>query len=127
MVAINAHDRTVYSVSWGVGKPQYGNSLGWLATAGGDGSVKIWELNVSGCANDPVVAPHGRVQAPAVASDATANNAPPEHRLIATLSSAHGVNDVNTVSWSPRAGMEDILATTGDDGVTRVWKIIPEQ
>jgi len=49
-----------------------------------------------------------------------------EEKLIATLPSAHGVYDVNTVAWSPTPGMEDILATTGDDGITRIWKIIPE-
>ncbi|KXN80810.1 putative cytosolic iron-sulfur protein assembly protein 1 [Leucoagaricus sp. SymC.cos] len=104
VLAINAHDRTVYSVSWGVGKPQSAErSLGWLATASGDGSIKVWELK-----------------------DGSTEAAAPEHRLIATLPSAHGVYDVNTVSWCPRAGMEDILATTGDDGVTRVWKIVPE-
>jgi len=57
---------------------------------------------------------------------ATSNKVTLEDKLIATLPSAHGVYDVNTVAWSPTPGMEDILATTGDDGITRIWKIIPE-
>jgi len=51
------------------------------------------------------------------------NKTPPNQRLIALLPSAHGVHDVNTVSWCPRTGLEDFLATTGDDGVTRVWRM----
>ena len=51
------------------------------------------------------------------------NKTPPSQQLIALLPSAHGVHDVNSVSWCPRTGLEDYLATTGDDGVTRVWRM----
>jgi len=46
--------------------------------------------------------------------------------LIATLPSPHGPYDVNTVAWNPTPGMEDILATAGDDGITRIWRVSPE-
>lgn len=49
--------------------------------------------------------------------------APPAHRLIASLESAHGVYDVNAVSWCPREGQADLLASAGDDGATRVWRV----
>jgi cytosolic iron-sulfur protein assembly protein CIAO1 len=32
---------------------------------------------------------------------------------------------VNTIAWCPRKGYEDILATAGDDGYARVWKVSP--
>lgn len=47
------------------------------------------------------------------------------HKLIAQLPSAHGVHDVNSVAWCPRQGFEDLLATTGDDGATRIWRVKP--
>jgi len=52
-----------------------------------------------------------------------ANINTPNHKLIAVLHSAHGVHDVNTVVWCPREGFEDLLATSGDDGAVRVWKV----
>lgn len=48
----------------------------------------------------------------------------PSHRLIGHLQSAHSVYDVNTVVWCPRKGYEDILATSGDDGSLRVWRVL---
>ena len=50
---------------------------------------------------------------------------PPTYKLIASLDSAHGVHDVNAVVWCPRTGFEDLLATTGDDGLAKVWKVAP--
>lgn len=54
--------------------------------------------------------------------DATPKSAP-HHKLIARIENAHGVDDVNTVVWCPRKGYESLLATAGDDGVAKVWKI----
>ena len=48
----------------------------------------------------------------------------PNHRLIGHLKSAHSVYDVNSVVWCPRKGYEDILATSGDDGSIRVWRVL---
>jgi WD40 repeat protein len=58
-------------------------------------------------------------------STASTKATPPSHKLIASLSAAHGAHDVNSVVWNPRSGFEDLLATTGDDGCTRVWKVAP--
>lgn len=43
--------------------------------------------------------------------------------LIACVNEAHGVHDVNSVSWCPREGFEDLLATAGDDCSVKVWRI----
>ncbi|KAF8198622.1 WD40-repeat-containing domain protein [Pholiota molesta] len=113
VLVLGGHERSVYSVSWGRGvrrsapeDTEKGTYLGWLASAGGDGKVLVWELW------DP-------------RSTASTKATPPSHKLIASLSSAHGVHDVNSVVWNPRSGLEDLLATTGDDGCTRVWKVAP--
>jgi WD40 repeat protein len=58
-------------------------------------------------------------------SDDSKTNNPPLNKLIARLSSAHGVYDVNAVAWCPRKGYEGLMATAGDDGVVRVWRISP--
>lgn len=39
----DAHYRTIYTISWGPGQ---GDSLGWLASAGGDGRINVYELKV---------------------------------------------------------------------------------
>lgn len=44
-------------------------------------------------------------------------------KLISRMTSAHGVSDVNAISWCPRPGFEDILATAGDDYAVRVWQV----
>lgn len=46
-----------------------------------------------------------------------------EHKLLARLDAAHGVHDLNTIAWCPRAGMEGIFATAGDDGHSKVWRL----
>ncbi|KAF7313465.1 putative cytosolic iron-sulfur protein assembly protein 1 [Mycena chlorophos] len=84
---------------WGVGKPESATSLGWLAAAGGDGVLRVWDI-----LNKPD-------------SDAL------EHKLIVEYRDAHGVHDINSAAWCPQTGFENLLATTGDDGETRIWRI----
>lgn len=62
---------------------------------------------------------HLTMQEPVESTPKTA----PKHKLIARLENAHGVDDLNTVVWCPRKGYENLLATAGDDGVAKVWKI----
>ncbi|KIJ63196.1 hypothetical protein HYDPIDRAFT_113808 [Hydnomerulius pinastri MD-312] len=99
---LKGHDRSICSISWGVGKgtPE---TLGWLATTGSDGKVNVWEIS------EPQQQPTGKP---------TLNS-----KLIASVSSAHGISDVNSVQWCPRSGFEDLLSTAGDDGSIRVWKV----
>ena len=51
VLVLEDHDRTVYSVTWGIGKPdttQTGcESLGWMASTGGDGRINVWAFEVS--------------------------------------------------------------------------------
>ncbi|KAH7922901.1 WD40 repeat-like protein [Leucogyrophana mollusca] len=100
---LKGHERSIYSISWGKGKTGE-ESLGWLASTGGDGKINVWDIR------EPPESSTGRVLS---------------HKLIATLSSAHDVSDVNSISWCPREGFEDLLATAGDDGSVRVWKVVP--
>jgi hypothetical protein len=48
---LEQHSRTVYSVTWGTGKPDKveddRESLGWVASTGGDGKINVWAFEVS--------------------------------------------------------------------------------
>jgi WD40 repeat protein len=51
VLVLEDHDRTVDSVTWGIGKPgttQTGcESLGWISSTGGDGRINVWAFEVS--------------------------------------------------------------------------------
>ncbi|KAI0065289.1 WD40 repeat-like protein [Artomyces pyxidatus] len=104
---LEGHERTIYSVSWGMTttkrvSEEGGEPLGWLASAGGDGRINIWQLEE---------APNSTV------------NSPPKYELISCIENGHGDSDINSIVWCPRAGYQDLLATVGDDGMAKVWKI----
>ncbi|KAF8841983.1 WD40 repeat-like protein [Paxillus ammoniavirescens] len=101
---LKGHDRSIYSLSWGPGKGTRDN-LGWLASTGSDGKVNVWGISQS--------------------TQQGSGNPTLTSRLIASVSSAHDVHDVNSVQWCPRSGFEDLLSTAGDDGLIRVWKVNP--
>ncbi|PWY98013.1 WD40 repeat-like protein [Testicularia cyperi] len=129
------HDRTVYSVSWGVdrGSGRAGN-LGRIASAGGDGRICIFE----------------------VSENEDARQLAPRIELVAKMERAHGTADVNCVAWAPASldakgaitgakieelmddgetpvaatgtdvshhFMSDMLASAGDDGTVKVWSL----
>jgi len=100
----NAHDGTIYSISWGEAHGARSDSateLGWLASAGGDGATKIWQLRE-------------KLGGPSL-----------EHKLMAHLPKTHGDTDINAVSWCTREGLHNLVATVGDDGLMRVLKVVP--
>lgn len=101
---IKGHERSIYSISWIVGKGTSSKSMGWLASTGGDGKINVWEIS----------------QPPDQSTKEILYS-----KLIASVSSAHDVSDVNSVQWCPRPGFEDLLATAGDDGSVKVWRVMP--
>ncbi|KAG2053138.1 WD40 repeat-like protein [Suillus hirtellus] len=101
VLELRGHERSIYSISWGVGKGASEN-LGWLATTGGDGKINVWEITETQHTKDPLSA-----------------------KLLARVSGAHDVNDINSISWCPRLNHLDLLATAGDDGLVKVWRVVP--
>ncbi|CCF48326.1 hypothetical protein NDA11_004890 [Ustilago hordei] len=129
------HDRTVYSVSWGVDKTcKRPGNLGRLASGGGDGRICVYELSES----------------------ENAEQLAPKVELVAKMERAHASADVNCLCWAPEslnarsssttaqmeklmnqgempkglaAGgvsheiMSDMLASAGDDGSVKVWTL----
>ncbi|CAO3685049.1 unnamed protein product [Rhizopus stolonifer] len=91
------HNRCIYSVSWS-------KVNGYIASVSGDNSVRIFAKD----------------------DEATKDEESPIYKNIATEKDAHGVYDINGVSWFPHKTHADWLSTVGDDGVVRIWRLIEE-
>ncbi|EGG08658.1 uncharacterized protein MELLADRAFT_84678 [Melampsora larici-populina 98AG31] len=122
------HKRTIYSIDWTFWgnvedqiKGNEGEHLGYIATGAGDGKINIFTIHrgtsVSGL-------------------DST--NPKPEIDLLIQQKNAHGVTDINSVRWCKiqdstnsnstnnpnwRSEAKQLLASVGDDGMTKVWSL----
>lgn len=95
-IVLEGHERSVYGVSWGKGSGE--EQVGWLASVGGDGVLRVW--------------------------DVTERAGVPSAGQIAAERASHGVHDANAVSFCVRPGFERVLATAGDDGCVVVWEVV---
>jgi cytosolic iron-sulfur protein assembly protein CIAO1 len=101
----------VYSLSWSRGRI----GLGWLASAGSDGKINVWEVKeVWFYGFYAQINPQKKLQDESSSLKAT---------LVSCYENAHGTHDINSLGWCPQIGSEDILASGGDDGVVRIWRI----
>lgn len=117
-----AHGRDIYSVAWS-------GESGLVASTGSDGIVALYKEVEEPAA---VPAPDAVPQEGQPAADGQ-NGASPSAaswKLVATQPGAHGPYEVNHVTWcrrydagSSRRGEEEMLVTTGDDGVVRPWEV----
>ncbi|RHZ77613.1 hypothetical protein Glove_174g193 [Diversispora epigaea] len=93
------HQRCVYSVSWS-------KVHGCVASGSGDNTIRVFkedETSISSALNGTTT---------------------PNFSLVASVSSAHGIADVNRVQWYPTEDHSDWLASAGDDGVVRIWRFV---
>ncbi|KAI1858602.1 hypothetical protein JX265_010695 [Neoarthrinium moseri] len=135
-----AHTRDIYSAAWSA-------DSGLLASTGSDGVIAVYKEepqqasaaagNGTGMTDaEAAVALDGDV--PMTNGHSTAGGgktpeAPPTAwRVMATVAGAHGPYEVNHITWckrydaacpSERRGVEEMLVTTGDDGVVRPWQV----
>ncbi|ORX82309.1 WD40 repeat-like protein [Basidiobolus meristosporus CBS 931.73] len=91
------HSRAIYTVSWS-------KHHGRIATAGSDNKINIFEEDPEAC------------------QDADA----PTYVLAASVNEPHGVSDINCVQWNPTEAYSDLLASTGDDGIVRIWRLVQD-
>ncbi|KAI9892157.1 MAG: Cytosolic iron-sulfur protein assembly protein [Vezdaea aestivalis] len=104
------HEREIYSVAWS-------SRSGLIATTGGDGRIVVFGEQWRDMTD--VVMSDDAMEAP----EAT------EWVVMGEIESAHGVFEVNHITWSRRwdrervSEAEEILVSTGDDGEVKVWKI----
>jgi WD40 repeat protein len=99
-----AHSRSIYSVSWS-------KRTGRIVSCGGDGKIVVYEesRDLSGEKED------GQTSA---------------WKIVAEMEGAHGVYEVNCVSWSTRydkdkrGDSDEIIISAGDDGEVNFWVLV---
>lgn len=109
---ISAHTGACFTLSWSppnIGLPASQGGLGLLASGGADGRIIIWQI-----ATTPKTASTGM----------SGMRITP----IAAIRGAHGVADVNCLGWCVREDGkgEGMLASAGDDGTVKVWRVIKD-
>ncbi|PMD44032.1 WD40 repeat-like protein, partial [Hyaloscypha variabilis F] len=98
-----AHDLPIYSVSWG-------KKTGRVVSTGGDGKIVIYEERTKGRTSVG-----GAIER--------------EWVIVGVLAGGHGPYEINHVTWCTRfdsgktADGEEMIVTTGDDGVVRAWAL----
>jgi WD40 repeat protein len=108
------HTRDVYSVSWSA-------DTGLVASTGSDGIVAVYAEEES-TSEDVSMASSG--------AENGAAGPKSTWKVLGTVSHAHGPYEVNHITWckrfdpgAERKGKEEMLVTTGDDGVVRPWQV----
>lgn len=115
-----AHTRDIYSVTW---SPK----TGLVASTGSDGIVALYsEGETSTPRDDQPLLVNDKI------SSETTTSLPSTTKwtLLTKQPGAHGAYEVNHVIWCRRydagareKGVEEMLVTTGDDGVVRPWQV----
>ncbi|KAK4214016.1 putative cytosolic iron-sulfur protein assembly protein 1 [Rhypophila decipiens] len=108
------HTREIYSATWSA-------KTGMIASTGSDGTIALYAE----------VEADGDTEMANTAADAeTKDSASPAWKVLTTVPVAHGPYEINHITWckrfdsgAERKGEEEMLVTTGDDGVIRPWKV----
>ncbi|KAL2018632.1 hypothetical protein VTK56DRAFT_535 [Thermocarpiscus australiensis] len=113
------HTRDVYSASWSA-------DTGLVASTGSDGVIALYAEDDDGSPEDVAMA---SPTAEPAAVNGTSRQAS-TWRVLGTVSNAHGPYEINHITWckrydpgTERKGEEEMLVTTGDDGVVRPWQV----
>ncbi|KAJ9149990.1 WD repeat protein [Pleurostoma richardsiae] len=116
------HARDVYSATWS-------SSTGLVASTGGDGLIAVYDEDSKSSAKG---VPRARVMEVSEGlGEAEGYEASSNWRVLATVKNAHGAYEINHITWcrrfdrgTERRGVEEMLVTTGDDGLIRPWQVI---
>ncbi|KAI2617391.1 WD40 repeat-like protein [Hypoxylon sp. NC1633] len=131
-----AHTRDIYSASW---SPE----TGLVASTGSDGIIAIYREDSEQGSTNGTSAAHATDDEAAAELDGDlpitnghSKSQPQDSRkwkVISTTPNAHGPYEVNHVTWCKRydqgceperRGIEEMLVTTGDDGIVRPWQVL---
>lgn len=109
-----AHDRDIYSAAWST-------QNGLVASTGSDGRIVLYKEEED----------ENMVNADtADAADADQLPGSSRWKIVSLQEGAHGPYEINHITWCKRydpacerKGEEEMLVSTGDDGVVRPWKV----
>lgn len=139
----SAHTRDIYSASWSA-------DSGMVASTGSDGVIAIYKEEEGGegesaargpashAAQDEAAAEldgdvpmtNGSIEVP---STANGHHGATPWKVMGTVEKGHGPFEINHVVWCKRydaqcapdkRGIEEMLVTTGDDGIVRPWQLV---
>ncbi|MCJ1279128.1 Cytosolic iron-sulfur protein assembly protein [Puttea exsequens] len=135
------HTRPIYAVAW--------STSGRVVSTGGDGAIVVyeerWKQSISG-SEDAELQPQAVALSNGHAGESTELTPPTngqpakipsteaefqatEWVIVAQVDGAHDVFEINHVTWAPRrdtdasSEREDLIVSTGDDGVVKVWEL----
>ncbi|PHH81121.1 hypothetical protein CDD80_2106 [Ophiocordyceps camponoti-rufipedis] len=113
------HDGDIYAAAWS-------DESGLIASAGSDGTIAVYREASPSCENDSTASGATAIVAGEQRPSSTSWD------LVATLPNAHGPYEINHITWCRRyddaasdgRGKEEMLVTTGDDGLIRMWSVV---
>lgn len=139
------HDLAIYAVAWS-------KRSGLIASTGADGRIVVYEERLLSESKQAVVNSEDQddrmdtdtdadIPNESTSSSTTTPSSPSlqtEWKVVATVEAAHGIYEVNHVTWAKRADREsqragkegreeEILISTADDGSVKVWSIKREE
>ena len=107
------HTRDVYSATWSA-------QSGMIASTGSDGVIVLYREEDGDDEDVKMSSPGNQEQ------EARSRG----WRVLATVTDAHGPYEINHITWckrfdpgTDRKGKEEMLVTTGDDGIVRPWQV----
>lgn len=107
------HSRSIYAIAWS-------QATGMIVSCGGDGNIFVYREARDNHANQDA-------QMQGMDSDGEAPTT--TWQLIAQMGGAHNDYEINHVCWAQRQDRdkteenEEVILSTGDDGVVRVWTL----
>lgn len=115
------HERSIYAVAWKNNK---------IVSTGGDGRIVVYEeRSIETVESNEDEEPKRNGESSLASTDggghyvsASPNPIKTEWTVIKQIEAGHGVYEINHVCWASR-GTEDLIITTGDDGVINVWAL----
>lgn len=120
------HAREIYSATWSA-------TTGLVASAGGDGLIAVYGEAPAETASDATMDQAAMELDGDDATNGAAATAAPSRtwRILATMANGHGPYEINHITWcrrfdagSERRGVEEMLVTSGDDGLVVPWQVV---
>ncbi len=107
------HSRSIYAIAWS-------KSTGRIVSCGGDGNIFVYKETQSN---------ESKEDAFMQGTDSNCEAPDRKWQVVAQIGGAHDDYEINHVCWTPRQDRgkqddnEEVILSTGDDGIVRVWTL----